>query len=137
MRFARIARSPLLSLGLLAAAAPLLAQQTGVITGRVSATDGSVLPGVVVEARSDVLPGPRSTVTGANGGYRLPALPPGAYTITFTLSGMQTQTRTAQVQLAQDTVADATLGAGITESITVTAESSLVDRDSATIASGT
>ena len=69
-----------------------------------------VLPGVTVEARADVLPSPRVTVTEAAGEYRLPALPPGNYTVTFTLSGMQTVTRQAQVQLGQDTVVDATLG---------------------------
>jgi hypothetical protein len=125
----------LLSLSFLALASPLVAQQTGAITGTVTATDGSLLPGATVEARSDVLPGPRATVTGANGEYRLPALPPGIYTVTFNLSGMQTSTRKAQVQLAQETVADAILGPGITETVTVTAESSIIDKDSATIAS--
>ena len=49
---------------------------------------------------------------------------------------MQTVTRTAQVLLAQQTRADATLGvAGITEAVTVTAEVSLIDKDSATIKS--
>jgi len=124
----------LLLLSLVLVAAPLLAQQTGSISGKVTATDGSLLPGVTVEARSDVLPGPRVTVTGANGEYRLPALPPGAYTVKFDLSGMQSLTRKAQVQLAQDTVADAVLGPGISENITVTAESSIIDKDSATIA---
>src|SRR5215471_4892327 len=107
----------------------LLAQQTGAIKGRVTATDGSVLPGVTVEARSAVLPGPRLTVTGANGEYRLPALPPGAYTVTFALSGMQTATRKAAVQLAEDTVADVALGvSNLSEEVTVTAEVSLVDK---------
>jgi len=118
-------------------AAPVFAQQTGAIHGRVTATDGSVLPGVTVEARSDVLPGPRLTVTGGNGDYRLPALPPGNYTVKFDLSGMQSVTRKAAVQLAQDTVADATLGvSGVEETVTVTAEASLIDKTSATIATG-
>ena len=135
MRFARAFRR-LLGLLFLVSALPLSAQQTGGITGRVTASDGSVLPGVTVEARSDVLPGPRSTVTASGGEYRLPALPPGNYTLTFNLSGMQSVTRKAIVQLAQDTVADATLGvAGLAESVTVTAEASLVDKESATIAS--
>jgi hypothetical protein len=125
----------LVSLSFVALASPLFAQQTGAISGTVKATDGSLLPGATVEARSDVLPGPRATVTGANGEYRLPALPPGSYTVTFNLSGMQTSTRKAQVQLAQETVADAILGPGITETVTVTAESSIIDKDSATIAS--
>jgi hypothetical protein len=119
------------------AAAPLVAQQTGSISGKVTATDGSLLPGVTVEARSDVLPGPRVTTTGANGEYRLPALPPGSYTVKFGLSGMQTVTRKAEVQLAQETVANATLGVqAITETVNVTAETSLVDQSSASITSG-
>ena len=89
---------------------PAHAQQTGSISGKAVDTGGGVLPGVTVEARSDVLPGPRETVTGASGEYQLPALPPGNYTVTFTLSGMQTVTRKAQVQLSQDTVVDAELG---------------------------
>ncbi|MGB2715862.1 MAG: carboxypeptidase regulatory-like domain-containing protein [Vicinamibacterales bacterium] len=118
-------------------ALPAGAQQTGAITGRVADTSGAVLPGVTVEARSNVLPAARSATTEVSGAYRLPALPPGNYTVTFTLSGMQTVTREAQVQLAQDTVVDATLGiAGVSETVTVAATVSLVERDSATIKSG-
>ncbi len=121
---------------LLLAAAPLVAQQTGEILGTVSDSAGAVLPGVTVQATSNVLPRARETVSAANGDYRLPALPPGTYTLTFNLSGMQAVTRTAQVLLAQQTRADATLGvAGITEAVTVTAEVSLIDKDSATIKS--
>ena len=121
----------------LALATPSAAQQTGAINGRVVDTGGAVLPGVTVEARSDVLPGPRVTVTDGNGEFRLPALPPGTYTIRFELAGMQIVTREAQVQLAQDTVADATLGvAGVSENVTVTAATSLVERDSSSIKSG-
>ena len=50
---------------LLLPVAPLLAQQTGAINGTVKATDGSALPGVAVEARSNVLPQPRATVPAA------------------------------------------------------------------------
>ena len=63
--------------------------QNAEIAGVVRDSSGAVLPGVTVEARSDVLPGPRLTVTGGNGDYRLPALPPGSYTVKFDLSGMQ------------------------------------------------
>ena len=128
-------RSTLVFLFLAVVAAPLFAQQTGAIRGSVMTADGALLPGVTVEAQSNVLPGPRGTVTGANGEYRLPALPPGSYTVKFELSGMQSVTRKAAVQLGLDTVADATLGPGITENITVTAETSIIDKDSATVAS--
>ena len=131
----RLLRALLLP-ALLLAATPLVAQQTGEILGTVKDTAGAVLPGVTVQATSNVLPRARETVSSASGEYRLPALPPGTYTLTFGLSGMQTVTRTAQVLLAQQTRADATLGvAGITEAVTVTAEVSLIDKDSATIKS--
>lgn len=112
-------------------------QQTGSISGRVTTTDGSALPGVTVEARSNVLPQPRVTVSGANGEYRLPALQPGTYTLTFSLSGMQNLSRRADVLLAQDTNADAKLGVGgLSENITVTAAATLVDKTSTAIQSG-
>jgi Carboxypeptidase regulatory-like domain len=115
----------------------LLAQQTGALHGTVTAVDGSALPGVTVEAKSNVLPQPRLTLTESNGEYRLPQLVPGSYTLTFTLAGMQTGTRKAAVQLGQDIVVDAQLSvAGVSESITVTAEASLVDRQSTELQSG-
>ena len=112
-------------------------QQTGSISGRVTTSDGSALPGVTVEARSNVLPQPRVTVSGSSGEYRLPALQPGAYTLTFSLSGMQTATRRADVLLSQDTSADVKLGVGgLSENITVTAAATLVDKTSTAIQSG-
>jgi len=115
----------------------LFAQQTGSISGKVTASDKSALPGVTVEARSNVLPQPRVTTTGANGEYQLPALIPGSYTLTYTLSGMQTVTRRVDVLLGQNTAADATLGvAGVSESITVTAQTTLVDKKSTALQSG-
>jgi hypothetical protein len=114
-----------------------LAQQTGAIAGRVVASDGSALPGVTVEAMSPVLPSGRVSVTGGNGEYRMAALPPGTYTVTFTLSGMQKVTRSAAVQLSQDTVVNATLSVqGVTETVTVTATANYVDPTTATIKSG-
>jgi Carboxypeptidase regulatory-like domain len=127
----------LVLLCLLVQAATAAAQQTGAIAGKVTDTSGAVLPGVTIEASANVLPTPRVTTSGANGEYRMPALPPGTYTVKFELTGMQTVSRQALVQLGQDTIADATLGVGVlTEAVTVTAATSLVERDSATIKSG-
>ena len=134
-----MARRPVLCtfLLLLLFALPTFAQQTGAIHGKVKATDGSALPGVTVEARSNVLPQPRVTTTDAAGDYRLPALIPGNYKLTFTLSGMQTVTRNTTVILSQDVPADVTMGvAGVSESITVTAEQTLVNKESTALQSG-
>jgi hypothetical protein len=119
-------------------AAPMVfAQQTGSISGKVTATDGSLLPGVTVEARSNVLPQPRVSVTDETGEYRLPQLVPGAYTVTYSLAGLQTVTRNVGVQLNQNATVDVALGvAGVSENITVTAEATLVDRSSAEIQTG-
>jgi len=113
------------------------AQQTGSIQGKVTDNSGAVLPGVTVEARSDVLPGPRVTTTASDGTYQLPQLPPGDYTVTFNLSGMQTATKKVRVQLAEVVPADATMGVGgLTETVTVTGEVSLIDKASGSIVSG-
>jgi hypothetical protein len=125
----------LLLLSLCLLAAPFaFAQQTGSISGRVTATDGSFLPGVTVEARSTVLPQPRTTVTSETGEYRLPLLPVGRYTVTYTLAGMDTVTRSVDVLLGQDNETSVALGVGaLSENITVTADASLVDTDSTEI----
>jgi hypothetical protein len=113
------------------------AQQTGAIWGKAVDTGGGVLPGVTVEARSDVLPAPRVTTTGGSGEYRLPALPPGKYTVTFELAGMAKVTKAAEVQLAQETAVSVTMSVGgVTETVTVVAASPVIERDSTAIKSG-
>lgn len=131
----RIVRLLCLILVLLASLS-VFAQQTGSISGKVTATDGSALPGVTVEARSTVLPSPRVTITSENGDYRVPVLPVGTYTVTYNLAGMDARTRTVAVLLGQDATVNVALGvAGVSESITVTAAATMVDPDSTEITS--
>jgi len=115
-------------------AMPAFAQQTGTISGKVLDQSGASMPGVTVEARSTVLPGPRVSVTSANGTYQLAALPPGDYTVTFTLSGMQTVTRKADVLLGQDVAVNASMSvSAVKESVTVTAQAGFIEKSSAAI----
>jgi hypothetical protein len=124
-------------LSLLFLTASLFAQQTGAVSGTVTSTDGAMLPGVTVEAKSSVLPQPRITVSQENGEYRLPQLQPGVYTLTFNLAGLQTVTRRVNVLLGQTQTVDVALGmAGVSENITVTAQSTLVDRESTELQTG-
>jgi hypothetical protein len=115
-----------------------LAQQTGTITGKVVDSNGGVLPGVTVEASSTVLPTPRVTVTGGTGEYRLPALQPGPYMLTFTLSGMATVTKDVEVRLQQETAVGVTMSVGgVKETVNVTAEIiPLIEKDSTALKSG-
>src|SRR4029450_13039992 len=122
----------LLGLGLILA--PQIAHAQSSITGVVRDTSGAVLPGVTVEASSDVLiEKVRTAVTDGNGLYRIVDLRPGTYVVTFTLTGFSTFKREG-VELASEfnaTVnADLRVGA-LEETITVTGESPIVDVQSA------
>ena len=64
------------------------------LAGAVRDTSGAALPGVTVEASSPALiTKVRTSVTDGAGQYRIPDLPPGTYTITFSLTGFTTVVR--------------------------------------------
>src|SRR6185436_5635474 len=103
----RLALRNVLGIAVLLCAATLVAQSTtGTLVGTVT-SDGKPLPGVTVTVTSPVLQGSRTTVTGDAGGYHFPALPPGDYTVSFELEGMQKVDRTSVVSLSQTARADA------------------------------
>ena len=96
---------------------------------------GAVLPGVTVEAASPVLiEKVRTAVTDDTGQYRIENLPPGTYSLTFTLPGFVTVKREG-VELSGSGVltinSDMRVG-GIQETITVTGESPVVDTQTST-----
>jgi hypothetical protein len=118
--------------GILLIPTAALAQSS--IAGVVKDTSGAVLPGVTVEAASDVLiEKVRSSITDANGQYRIVDLRPGNYVVTFTLTGFNTVKRDA-VNVPSDFVvpvnADMPVGS-LQETVTVTGESPVVDLQSA------
>ena len=79
-------RKFLLCLGCaLLVALPAFAQgiPTGTLSGLVTANNGQAQPGVTVTVSSPALQGTRNAVTGNNGGYNIPLLPPGDYKLTF------------------------------------------------------
>lgn len=112
---------------------PALAQAQATLAGVVRDTSGAVLPGVTVEASSPVLiEKSRSAVTDGSGQYRLTQLPPGSYSLTFTLSGFNVVKRD-DVRITGSGVipinADLRVGA-LQETITVTGETPVVDTQS-------
>lgn len=113
---------------------PAIAQQTGSISGQVTLEDGSPLPGVSVEATSNVLPQARVAVTSANGSFRMPQLPPGDYELSFSMDGMETKTRQVSVLLDQNSAVNLAMDmTAVAETITVTGEAAIIDPTSAEI----
>jgi carboxypeptidase family protein len=109
---------------------PAIASAQGSIAGVVTDTSGAVLPGVTVEAASPALiEKVRSAVTDGTGQYQLINLPPGGYTVTFTLAGFNAFRREG-IELTGNFIAtvnaDLRVGA-LEETITVTGESPIVD----------
>ncbi len=115
---------------LIAMLMPAMAHAQASITGVVRDTSGAVLPGVNVEAASPALiEKVRSTVTTDTGQYRLENLRPGTYEVTFTLPGFSTVKRDAvELQGSFSATINADLRVGeISETVTVTGESPIVD----------
>ncbi len=117
-----------------ALATAVLAQTTGGVVGLVSDDSGAVLPGVTVEARSPSLQGVRVAATDQTGNYHFRFLPPGEYTLTFTLQGFATETRKGVVvSLGRDASLDATMHARFAEQVVVSGEAPAVDTTSTTL----
>src|SRR5476649_777835 len=81
---------------------------TGQLVGTVKQA-GAIVPGVTITISSPQLQGTRTTTTNEAGTYNFAALPPGDYTLTFALEGMQTLTRKANVGLVETSRVDAEL----------------------------
>jgi outer membrane receptor protein involved in Fe transport len=104
-------------------------EQSGSIIGVVKDPSGAVLPGATVEARSPSAIGVRSTVADEQGVYRFPALAPGTYEVTATLQGfVAAKVTDVVVTLGKQLNVELTLRlASVTESVTVTSESPIID----------
>jgi hypothetical protein len=123
------------TLMLLAMPALTSAQQGSTISGTVRDTSGAVLPGVTIEVSSPALiEKTRSAISDGEGKYSIVQLRPGIYSVVFTLPGFAT-VRRENLELTSDFTA--TVNAemkvgGVEETITVAAESPVVDVQSIT-----
>jgi len=99
------------------------------IEGKVADQGGGVLPGVSVSIASPALQGgARSTVTDTEGQFRFAALPAGTYRVTCELAGFATITREVRLDTGFVATLNETMGVGgVQESLTVTAETPVVD----------
>lgn len=100
--------------------------QTGNIFGKVTARDGTGLPGVTVTLTG--VGAPQTFITTADGDYRFLNLSPGSYQLKAELAGYGNAVRQGvSVSLGQNADVTLTLAPSVAESITVTAEAPLLD----------
>ena len=109
---------------------PSSASAQATLSGTVRDSSGAVLPGVSVEAASPALiEKVRAATSDGSGQYRITDLPPGAYTLTFTLSGFNTVRREGIAVSGSGVIPisiELTVGA-LSETLTVSGEAPLID----------
>jgi Carboxypeptidase regulatory-like domain/TonB dependent receptor len=119
--------------GLLALAASAGAQQgTTEIRGKVVDDQGAAIPGANIVVRNQETGMFRETVSAADGTYFVSAVTPGKYQVTAELQGFKKQVLSDVIlEVGKTASVDVKLSVGgIEESVTVTAESQLVDTSS-------
>ncbi|MBV8053440.1 MAG: TonB-dependent receptor, partial [Acidobacteriaceae bacterium] len=101
----------------------------GSIRGRVVDPSGSVIAGAKVSARNVANGLVRDSLTGPDGGYVLPELPAGEYTVTAATSGLSPVAQNVTVAVGLDTTADFDLTKleKRAEQLTVKAEAPVID----------
>jgi hypothetical protein len=109
--------------------------QTGSIFVKVTDEQGAAVPGVTLTVTSPVLPRPLTAVTDSQGVHRFASLSLGTYSVQANLAGFQTVTRPNVVVLQNETVTlDFAMKVGaVTEVLTVTGESPVVDAKTAAV----
>lgn len=118
-------------------AAPAAAQTTtGSLQGKVVDTSGAVLPGATVELSGQAqIGGAQTATTDRAGEFRFQRLSPGAYVMKVTMDGFKTSVREGiRVEVGRTFEVDFRLDVGsINETVTVSAESPLVDASSTAV----
>ncbi|HUR34961.1 MAG TPA: TonB-dependent receptor [Vicinamibacterales bacterium] len=128
--------APALMLVSLLAAVPAFAQGgRSEVSGTIVDAEKAVLPGVTVTATNEGTGLQRTTTTSESGAYIIPSLLPGTYTITADLAGFQTARRTGvTLNVGQEATLNLTLQiAGVSETITVSGQTPLVESTSSRI----
>ncbi|MGH9663602.1 MAG: carboxypeptidase regulatory-like domain-containing protein [Bryobacteraceae bacterium] len=123
-------------IGVLGLASTCWAQPSATILGKVTDASSAVVEGAQVTAANTAIGLTRSTVTTGTGDFELPSLPiTGAYTLTVTKQGFQTQQFSGIVlQVDQHARYDVTMKVGsVSEKVEVTTEAPIVNTETGSI----
>ena len=123
---------------LLATGSPAFAQggASSSLTGVVTDSSGGVVPGVDVVVKADATGTAFTAVTGSDGSFTIPAMPPGTYTATITLQGFKTAVlKNIVLNVGVATNVKATLEpGGLEETVTVGAATEIVQTQQTAVA---
>ncbi|HYB53766.1 MAG TPA: carboxypeptidase regulatory-like domain-containing protein, partial [Thermoanaerobaculia bacterium] len=122
---------------ILACATRARSQTTGGIQGWIVDSSNVPLPGVSVEVTGASLQGRRAAVTGRDGTYRLPGLPPGPYKLSAELPGFASVEKMVDVLLDATTSVKLILQLSLQEQVVVTATESQAEIDTSSTTTGT
>lgn len=104
-------------------------QTYGELVGKITDSQGAVLPGVTVSLSGPAVMGTQSATTNTTGLYRFPAVASGTYKLTFELPGFAPLVREGVVVPVRTTITvDAEMKvAAVQETVTVTGTSPVID----------
>lgn len=119
----------------LASSASVASAQTGSISGTVADSQGAVIPGADVVATNNATAGEFRAVSNSEGGFTIPALNAGTYTVTVTLQGFKSAVLQDVVVISGTPASvKAVLEVGaLTETVTVTKASEMVQTQTAAV----
>jgi len=121
---------------LLAHGVPAFAQRTtGDIIGTVKDDTGGILADVVVSVSGPNIAGAQTGVTSGSGVYRIGNLPPGTYSVAYTLTGFKTLNLRG-VRVAVGSTVEENVALGVTqrsEQVEVMAEGAVIDTTSSEV----
>ncbi len=111
-----------------------LAAQNSSLTGVITDAHGATIPGAVVTVKNKDTSAVRSTIANSFGAYELVQVPPGTYSLTIEKPGFRTHATEVVLQTNTPSTLSMKLEVGsVSEVVSVTAETSVVNAENASV----
>ena len=126
----------LVMLSLVAVSVPAQVTTSGRLTGVVADANGALIPKAQVTAKHDQTQTEYKTTTNEEGGWTIPSIPNGTYTVSIGASGFKTTvTKEVKVDAGQVATLNTALETGgATEQVVVTGGAEVLQTESSTVA---